>query len=1070
MDPQPSAPPLVAVVVADQAGEWFEEALQALGSQDYPNQSVLVIDGGSYRRPGNGNGNGNGRAPGRDISFRVAAVLPEAFLRRPPQSRRDAGFAAAANDVLDTVQGAAFLVFCHDDVAPEPEALRLMVEESLRSNAGIVAPKLVDWDKPDRLLGVGLSVDKTGACGPLVDRGELDQEQHDSVRDVFAVASACMLVRADLFAELGGFDPSMADHGADVDLCWRAQVAGARVVVAPAARVRHREDGREGPGADPDKERLEPRNHLRAMLKSYSRLHLLRVIPQALVVTVFEAIMALFTRRPHEAQALLGAWTWNIRHFGPLRPLRAGVHRSRAVPDSEVRRLQARGSVRLTLYLQRRFHAEERARALVEAGHDLVESVGKGPARAATGLLCLLVLGLLIGSRHLLGGRLPAVGQFAPFPRPSTLLTHLFDGWRTTGMGSTSPAPPAFGVLGALGALFLGHMGILQKILVLGVWPVAAVGMWRLARPLDSTMARIAGVVAYLAVPLSYNALARGRWTGLLAYAAMPWLLLFLLRLCDLQPFGGTGTPGTAGTRRSDQPAWRPMVAFGVVLAAVTGFVPGIGLAVVVAAVGLFLGSLLVGGAGGSARAVRGAVGGVAVSMVLLIPWSASLLVPDGWSTIAGVGRSTDLAPGQGALLRFQTGPMGAGVLGWALLAAAAMPLLVGREWRFTWAVRFWVVALVSVGAAWAGGHGWLPLRLQDPDLLLAPAAAALAGAVAMGAAASQVDLRGYRFSWRQAAPLAGGLALVAAVLPVLGAAPDGSWDLTKEEVARSVGWMGAQADAGAFRVLWVGDPLALPLDGWPLPGDAGVAYATSRNGAPDVTDLWPGPASSATESIGDALSVARQGGTARLGRLLSPMAVRYIVVPTQLATGGASRLAPLPPGLTRALGSQLDLRLLPSDPALDVYENTAWGAARTMVPDQVAAAGIPGTLEAGADLSGGQPVLPGDGPVRFKGELPGPGTLLLSEAPSGRWELTVGGETADRRTAFGVANSFVAGEGGTATVRYRTPLFRWPLAVLPFLLWGGAVWLLWRTRGRRIEAPRPEDTQLIPILADTHA
>ncbi|HEX2118858.1 MAG TPA: glycosyltransferase family A protein, partial [Acidimicrobiales bacterium] len=148
MDPQPAAPPLVAVVVADEPGEWFEEALQAVGAQDYPNQSVLVIDGAGREDPGP----------------RVAAVLPDAFLRRPQRKGRPAGFAAAANDVLDTVQGAAFLVFCHDDVAPEPDALRLMVEESLRSNAGIVAPKLVDWERADRLLGVGLSVDKTGAC------------------------------------------------------------------------------------------------------------------------------------------------------------------------------------------------------------------------------------------------------------------------------------------------------------------------------------------------------------------------------------------------------------------------------------------------------------------------------------------------------------------------------------------------------------------------------------------------------------------------------------------------------------------------------------------------------------------------------------------------------------------------------------------------------------------------------------------------------------------------------------------------------------------------------------------
>lgn len=1054
MDPQPSAPPLVAVVMAHEPGESFEEALQAVGAQDYPNQSVLVIDSSAV------NGRAPGRAAGADISPRVAAVLPEAFLRRPAQSRRAAGFAAAANDVLETVQGAAFLLFCHDDVAPEPDAVRLMVEESMRSNAGIVGPKLVDWNHSDRLLGVGLSVDKTGACAHLVDRGELDQEQHDSVRDVFAVPSACMLVRADLFAELGGFDPAMADHGADVDLCWRAQVAGARVVVAPAARVRHREAGRERPDADPERSRLESRHHLRAMFKSYSWLHLARVVPQAAVMTLFEVVTALFSGRPAEARDLVGAWSWNLRRSGQLRPLRAAVRRTRSVADSEVRRLQARGSVRLTLYLQRRFHAEERAQALVEAGQELVESVGRGPARATTALLGLLVLGVLVGSRNLLTAPLPAVGQLAPFPGPSTLLTHLFDGWRSTGMGSTSAAPPAFGVLGSLGVLFLGRMGALQKVLVLGMWPAAAAGAWRMARPIDSTMARLAAVVAYLAVPLSYNALAGGRWTGLLAFAAMPWLLAFLVRMCDLEPFRSGAGEG--------EPAWRSMVKFGVLLAAVAAFVPGIGLAVVIAALGLLLGSLLVGGAAAAVRALRGALGGVAVSVVLLLPWSAGLLGPGGWSTVVGVGRLPGRAPGLGALLRFQVGPMGAAPLGWALLAVAALPLLVGRDWRFAWAFRFWAVALTCVGVAWAGGQGWLPLRLQNPDLLLAPAAAALAGAVAMGAAASQVDLRGYRFGWRQVAPLAGGLALVAAVLPVLGSTRDGAWRLTDQGPARLLAWMPAQAAAGAFRVLWVGDPGALPLDGWALPGQGSLAYATSRNGPPEVTDLWPGPPSAASRSLADALGVAREGGTARLGRLLAPMAVRYIVVPTGVSTGGGPAGPPVPAGLTRALGSQLDLRLLPSDPALDVYENTAWGAARVVVPESLAAAGLPATLDAGADLSAGRPVAPGGGPVRFSGQLPGAGTVLVSEAPSGRWELTVDGKTADRSDAFGVANAFNANSGGTATVAYRTPLLRRPLAVAPFALWAGAVVLLMRTRRRSPPpAPQPDDTQLMPILAD---
>jgi cellulose synthase/poly-beta-1,6-N-acetylglucosamine synthase-like glycosyltransferase len=62
MDSQPSAPPVVTVVVAKEQGDWLEECLAALGAQDYPNQSVLVVDAGI----------------GGDPAPRVAAVLPDA--------------------------------------------------------------------------------------------------------------------------------------------------------------------------------------------------------------------------------------------------------------------------------------------------------------------------------------------------------------------------------------------------------------------------------------------------------------------------------------------------------------------------------------------------------------------------------------------------------------------------------------------------------------------------------------------------------------------------------------------------------------------------------------------------------------------------------------------------------------------------------------------------------------------------------------------------------------------------------------------------------------------------------
>ena len=59
-----------------------------------------------------------------------------------------------------------------------------------------------------------------------LDRREQDQGQHDQVRPVLSVSTAGMLIRRDVFEELGGFDRRLPLMRDDVDLCWRAQAAG----------------------------------------------------------------------------------------------------------------------------------------------------------------------------------------------------------------------------------------------------------------------------------------------------------------------------------------------------------------------------------------------------------------------------------------------------------------------------------------------------------------------------------------------------------------------------------------------------------------------------------------------------------------------------------------------------------------------------------------------------------------------------------------------------------------------------------------------------------------------------
>jgi GT2 family glycosyltransferase len=216
------APAVVAVVVTRDPGAWFDEVLASWAAVHYDELAVLILDAGGREDP----------------TERVAEAVPDAFVRRLPAG---GGFGAAANEVLGMVEGAAFFLLCHDDCAPAPDAVHRMVEESFRSNAGVITPKMTRWDDPEVLLHVGMGADKAGAVFDRVQVGEVDHGQHDAVRDVFVAPGGCTLIRADLFAELGGFDPTITAMGEDLDLSWRAQIAGARVMVAPAATVRHLE-------------------------------------------------------------------------------------------------------------------------------------------------------------------------------------------------------------------------------------------------------------------------------------------------------------------------------------------------------------------------------------------------------------------------------------------------------------------------------------------------------------------------------------------------------------------------------------------------------------------------------------------------------------------------------------------------------------------------------------------------------------------------------------------------------------------------------------------------------------
>lgn len=146
---------------------------------------------------------------------------------------------------------AQVLVFLNNDtVALSRDWLDELTAQALRPDVGVVGCRLLYGDGTLQHAGfvnreetyAFLSHEGVGAPGS--DPGYLDR--HVVVHATAAVTGACMAMRADLFRDLGGFDPGFPVEGNDVDLCLRARARGLTVLYTPDATLYHLESKTRG--------------------------------------------------------------------------------------------------------------------------------------------------------------------------------------------------------------------------------------------------------------------------------------------------------------------------------------------------------------------------------------------------------------------------------------------------------------------------------------------------------------------------------------------------------------------------------------------------------------------------------------------------------------------------------------------------------------------------------------------------------------------------------------------------------------------------------------------------------
>lgn len=330
--------PPVAIVIPHYRAAVLGECLESVYAHSDRPVRVLIVDDG-------------GNAPSLQQARRA---FPQVEILH---NERRLGFSGSCNRGLQAATG-DFAVLLNDDTRVAPGWLGPLLEAAADPRVAACQPKLLAATQPD-------TFDYAGACGGYIDRlgytfcrgrlfdhRETDAGQYDRPAPLFWACGSAMFLRLEAVRQVGLLDLDYFMHFEEIDLCWRLQLAGYRIVAAPASVVYHH-SGFSLPPQSFSKSYLNHRNNLVALIKNLSLPRLLPLLPLRLGLEAVASLAYLARGQWSSVAAPLAAVAWCLSHPLNLIRRRQQAQSHRRVSDDQLTAGVYGGSV-LYQYFARR--------------------------------------------------------------------------------------------------------------------------------------------------------------------------------------------------------------------------------------------------------------------------------------------------------------------------------------------------------------------------------------------------------------------------------------------------------------------------------------------------------------------------------------------------------------------------------------------------------------------------------------------------------------------------------------------------------------------------------------------
>lgn len=238
----------VAVVIPNYNGiQYLETCLDALRKQSFRDFQIILVDNGST--------DGSLELVGKKYQEVEILPLPE-----------NLGFCRAVNEGIRKAE-AAYVILLNNDTQVFPEFVeQLYLQIRAHERAFSAGAMMIQAHNPGKLDAAG---DYYSALGWAYARGKgKPPEKYRRARKVFAVCAGAAIYRTEILREIGLFDEEHFAYLEDVDIGYRARIAGYENWYCPEARVYHVGSGTSGSRYNQFKIRYSSRNNVYLLHKN----------------------------------------------------------------------------------------------------------------------------------------------------------------------------------------------------------------------------------------------------------------------------------------------------------------------------------------------------------------------------------------------------------------------------------------------------------------------------------------------------------------------------------------------------------------------------------------------------------------------------------------------------------------------------------------------------------------------------------------------------------------------------------------------------------------------------------